>query len=130
MAVSYDGPFLDPAELHLALVDTAGLALVAEAPGGQIAGFLTAVHHGPVACLNYLMVLPCRRGDGVGRALLETGLAELARLGVSRVGGFVAQGSRLTSWLDALPEVHRGKLFRWYESELLPSGKSETPDRM
>jgi GNAT superfamily N-acetyltransferase len=73
------------------LTSLAALLLVAEAPGGQVVGYLLATSHpafhanGPVAWVEEVMVAEPARGAGVGRQLMAAAEAWARRRGARYV---------------------------------------------
>lgn len=65
-----------------------GLSLVAREEGRLVATLL-AGHDGRRGYLHHLAVAPAHRKQGIGKALVERALDELARRGLTRCHGFV-----------------------------------------
>lgn len=68
------------------------LSAVAEA-GGRVVGAVLAGHDGRRGYLYHLAVAPERRGEGIGRALVQRVQRQLKAAGVERILILVARGN-------------------------------------
>jgi GNAT superfamily N-acetyltransferase len=84
----YDAAFMEQCRAELTLTaDTIGVWTVWVAEhDGRLAGMIALAAAGASAELEDFMVEPRFQGAGVGRALMETLLAECRRLGLTSVG--------------------------------------------
>jgi len=91
-----------PAAIAGYLARNPGLSLVAEADAAII-GCLFCGHDGRRGYLHHVVVAPHRRGQGVGRALVEQALDSLAALGIykTHLDVFATNAPALTFWEHA-----------------------------
>jgi len=70
------------------LIRNPGLSLVAT-DKGMIIGAVLCGHDGRRGYLHHLAVVPERRGEGIGKALVSECLSRLGRLGIRKCNAFV-----------------------------------------
>lgn len=84
-----------------------GLSAVAIDAGGPVVGAVLCGHDGRRGYLHHLAVLPARRGQGLGRRLVEFCFARLAREAIPKCNIFVLRDNeageafwRRTGWTE------------------------------
>lgn len=74
----------DPAALTRYLARNPGISAAAHDADGTLVGVMIAGHDGRRGLLHHVAVLPRYRGHGLGRRLIEHGLAALKREGLEK----------------------------------------------
>lgn len=88
-----------PAAIGRYLARNPGLSLVAESDGRPV-GCLLCGHDGRRGYLHHVVVAPAFRGQGVGRALVERALDDLAAAGIAKthIDVFADNTAALAFW--------------------------------